>query len=61
MFFKPCPYCGAHLDPGEKCDCSGAKKETALLQQRRPQANNPVSSLANLRQEVKPMKGGDSE
>ncbi|GFI69949.1 hypothetical protein IMSAG249_01774 [Lachnospiraceae bacterium] len=16
-----CPYCGAHLDPGEKCDC----------------------------------------
>lgn len=20
-FFKVCPICGAHLDPGEKCDC----------------------------------------
>ncbi len=19
--YKTCPYCGAHLDPGEKCDC----------------------------------------
>jgi hypothetical protein len=24
--FRTCPYCGAHLDPGEQCDC---KKETA--------------------------------
>lgn len=21
MFFRVCPYCGAALDPGEKCDC----------------------------------------
>lgn len=21
MMFKKCPYCGAHLDFGEKCDC----------------------------------------
>ena len=21
MGFKICPYCGAHLDPGEECDC----------------------------------------
>lgn len=20
-YYKTCPYCGAHLDPGEKCDC----------------------------------------
>lgn len=20
-YFKVCPYCGAHLDPGEVCDC----------------------------------------
>lgn len=20
---KICPDCGAHLDPGEKCDCNG--------------------------------------
>lgn len=22
---KVCPYCGAHLDPGESCDCVAAK------------------------------------
>ncbi len=20
-FFNLCPQCGAHLDPGERCDC----------------------------------------
>ena len=20
-YFKACPHCGAHLDPGEVCDC----------------------------------------
>ncbi|MCI8827545.1 MAG: hypothetical protein HFE98_01680 [Ruminiclostridium sp.] len=20
-YFKVCPHCGAHLDPGEVCDC----------------------------------------
>lgn len=23
-----CPYCGAHLDPGERCDCPEAIKDT---------------------------------
>ena len=27
-YYNTCPYCGAHLDPGESCDCD--KKETAL-------------------------------
>lgn len=22
-----CPYCGANLDPGEKCDCKDNEKE----------------------------------
>lgn len=22
MKYKTCPVCGAHLDPGEKCDCA---------------------------------------
>ena len=22
-YYKVCEYCGAHLDPGEKCDCGG--------------------------------------
>lgn len=24
-YFKQCPCCGAHLDPGERCDCLGSK------------------------------------
>ena len=20
-YYRECPYCGAHLDPGERCDC----------------------------------------
>ncbi len=30
MGYKTCPYCGAHLDPGETCDC---QKETAQSDQ----------------------------
>ena len=26
-YYRTCPLCGAHLDPGEVCEC---KKETAL-------------------------------
>ncbi len=53
MIYKTCPYCGAHLDPGERCDCPGAKKEVALLQQSRPLANGTTDSLSNPRPEVK--------
>lgn len=24
MYYTICPYCGAHLDPGERCDCQNA-------------------------------------
>ncbi len=27
MFFNTCEYCGANLDPGERCDCRDIKKE----------------------------------
>lgn len=26
MHYKTCPYCGANLDPGERCDCRDEKK-----------------------------------
>lgn len=58
MIFKVCPYCGAHLDCGERCDCQGAKKETALLQQKRSHSNNPIASLADRSQEVKRADAG---
>lgn len=25
MLFKTCDFCGANLDPGERCDCNGAQ------------------------------------
>ena len=25
-YYKTCPHCGAHLDPGERCDCKDEKK-----------------------------------
>ena len=28
-YYKTCPHCGAHLDPGEVCDCRDNEK-TAL-------------------------------
>lgn len=27
-YYTVCEACGAHLDPGEKCDCRKAKEET---------------------------------
>ncbi len=26
-YFKTCPFCGAHLDPDEKCDCQDNKNK----------------------------------
>ena len=28
MYGYICPGCGAHLDPGEHCDCDAERKET---------------------------------
>lgn len=27
MYYNVCPDCGAHLDPGEPCDCKAVKKQ----------------------------------
>lgn len=27
MYYRECPYCGANLDPDEKCNCRDEKKE----------------------------------
>jgi len=28
-YYNECPNCGAHLDPGEKCDCEKENASTA--------------------------------
>lgn len=34
MYFKVCPNCGAHLDPGERCDCEDAKEPVQRCEHR---------------------------
>ena len=38
-YFRECPRCGAHLDPGEVCDCGGQKES-------RPGATNTRAAIA---------------
>lgn len=26
-YYRECPYCGASLDPGERCDCRDEEKK----------------------------------
>jgi hypothetical protein len=33
MNYKICPNCGAHLDPGEPCDCKGKPPVKLAFQQ----------------------------
>lgn len=28
-YYKTCPLCGANLDPGESCDCTGGNQQHA--------------------------------
>lgn len=37
MGYKTCPYCGAHLDPGETCDC---QDEIAMSQREEQSKGN---------------------
>lgn len=37
-YYKACPHCGAHLDPGERCDC---------IESLRDQAKDAIMSLTN--------------
>ena len=30
-YYKTCPHCGAHLDPGERCDCRPVVSEALRL------------------------------
>ena len=34
MIYKTCPICGAHLDPGEFCDCGQEEPEREMSQAR---------------------------
>lgn len=52
--YRVCPYCGDHIDYGERCDCQ-AKKEVVPMQRERPQAKLPTASVPAGGPEVKSM------
>lgn len=33
-YYKTCPDCGANLDPGERCDCSGGNRQHIRIRPR---------------------------
>lgn len=41
MFYKNCPHCGAHLDPGETCDCT-----LSIYNRLTPENNRKVDAFA---------------
>ena len=54
MKFWTCPYCGANLDPGERCDCKTEKPPRVLQHsqtaggKRLSQGSYTVSILSSL-------------
>lgn len=51
-YFDTCPDCGAHLDPGEHCDCREEKeRQIALYSQQlemEPRSGQMTFSLAGM-------------
>lgn len=44
MYYNVCPHCGAHLDPGEVCDC---RDEQAAKVRRRLANTMRIQELLN--------------
>lgn len=38
MSYRICPYCGANLDPGERCDCKNEAESQTLGKKRKKAA-----------------------
>lgn len=60
MFYKICPFCNAHLDPCERCDCRDAGKEAAPQPRDRPQTKVTSISVSERTIKVKISIGGMS-
>lgn len=53
MEYRICPYCGAALDPGERCDC----QDPGQLQEAEPEEIIFTGSLAELAAELEAEQG----
>ena len=45
-YYKTCPYCGAHLDSGESCDCIGSLYASLPPEDRRA-VDSKITELLN--------------
>lgn len=47
-YYHPCPHCGAHLDPGETCDCKDAQMGhvTDMVEALSPEKKQEVITFA---------------
>ena len=50
MGYKVCPYCGANLDPGERCDC---RDEVATSQQENVRGGKGLNKHNDIRGDEK--------
>ena len=41
MIYRTCPHCGAHLDPGEACDCQDTNRELTVNEQEKTEKTAP--------------------
>lgn len=42
--YRTCPYCGANLDPGERCDCQDQEEQE---DEENKKATMPASTVAD--------------
>ena len=50
LYYKTCPYCGAHLDPGEHCDCTKERSEKMTISPRNPVVLNYIVKIKRFSQ-----------
>lgn len=43
MYYNTCEHCGAHLDPGESCDCTKDRPHTARRKPAAPGHHLPAN------------------
>lgn len=52
MYYKTCPKCGAHLDPGERCDCEENNNDKTTVRPLPKTDQRPKKKLYILGREV---------
>ena len=45
-YYKVCPNCGAHLDPGESCDCESEEKKRMEIYSKNTKINAVTGQLS---------------